>query len=393
VSEKRHVNELRAGIFVAIGVVIFTAAIFLLGQKSALFTRNTVLFAQFRDISGLAVGAPVRLSGIEIGTVSAIALSQDVHEKKTRVRLLVQTRYLSRIRADSEALIDSAGLLGDKVVNISLGSPEARALKEGATLRTGEAVSFETLSSGLNHAVTSLTRIAGKVEGIVGSEQTAQVQTDVARIAASLAGIMEQVERGDGLLHHVVYDPRYARQVSAALNDVRIVAGNARRATGRIDGMLAQVERGDGTLHALLYGSEGKDALLSLRRAASEIADVVHAVRAEDGVLHALVYEPENKEFVTQLNQMSATLNRMVQDVDQGRGSLGGLLRDPTVYEDLKSVLGNVKRNVLFKALIRFTAESEHLRRSDSVPNVELEASPKIPEASTVPSSGTGKGP
>jgi phospholipid/cholesterol/gamma-HCH transport system substrate-binding protein len=378
-------NELRAGIFVAIGVAVFTAAIFFLGQKSALFTRNTELFVEFRDISGLAVGAPVRLSGLEIGTVSAIALSEDARERKTRVRLLVQTRYLARIRGDSEALIDSAGLLGDKVVNVSLGSPEAPALKAGATLKTGQAITFDTLSSGLNHAVTSLTRIAGKVESIVGSEQTTQVQVDVARITASLANVMEQVERGDGLLHQVIYDPRYAQHVFATLNDVRAVADNARRASGRLDAIVAQVEQGDGTLHALLYGSEGKDTLVALQRAAAEIADVVHAVRAEDGVLHALVYEPENKEFVAQLNQMATTLNRMVQDVDQGRGSLGGLLRDPTVYEDLKSVLGNVKRNVLFKALIRFTTEQEQLRRVDKAPTVELESAPSAAPVSVLP--------
>jgi phospholipid/cholesterol/gamma-HCH transport system substrate-binding protein len=388
-TEKRHVNELRAGVFVAIGVLVFTAAIFLLGQKSALFTRNTKLYANFGDISGLAVGAPVRLSGLEVGTVSAIALSEDPRDQKTRVRLLVQTRYLSRIRADSQAFIDSAGLLGDKVVNVSLGSPDAPALSEGATLKTGQAVSFETLSSGLNNAVSSLTRIAGRVETIVGSEQTTQVQQDVARISASLANIMEQVERGDGLVHQVIYDPRYAQQVSATLNDVRAVAENARRASGRLDAVVAQVERGDGTMHTLLYGNEGKDALVALGRAASEIGAVVQAIRAEDGVLHALVYEPENKAFVSDLNQMAATLQRMVEDVDQGRGSLGGLLRDPTVYEDLKTVLGNVKRNVLFKALIRFTAESEQLRRVDQVPHVESEEAQQVPPATNAPSRKT----
>jgi phospholipid/cholesterol/gamma-HCH transport system substrate-binding protein len=82
---------------------------------------------------------------------------------------------------------------------------------------------------------------------------------------------------------------------------------------------------------------------------------------------------------------MATTLNRMVQDVDQGRGSLGGLLRDPTVYEDLKSVLGNVKRNVLFKALIRFTTEQEQLRRVDKAPTVELESAPSAAPVSVLP--------
>lgn len=376
-KQGKRTDELRAGLFVLVGVVIFTVAIFFLGQKSALFTRNTRLYVAFPDISGLSVGAPVRLSGLEVGTVDKISFSADPRERKTRVRLLVQTRHMSRIRQDSRAFIDSAGLLGDKVVNISMGSPDAGEVRDGATLKTGETLSFETLSSGLNQAVTSLTRIAGKVEVIVGSAETGQLQRDVGRVAGSLANIMEQVERGDGLLHQLIYDPRYAREVSATLRDVRSTAESARRASARLEGIVARVESGDGTLHALIYGSEGKDALAALATAAQEIGSLARAVQDRDGVLHALVYEPESRQFVTDLNQMAATLKRVVQDVDKGRGSLGGLLRDPTVYEDLKSVLGNVKRNVLFKALIRFTAEREGLRRAEDAPSIELESAPR----------------
>jgi phospholipid/cholesterol/gamma-HCH transport system substrate-binding protein len=66
--------------------------------------------------------------------------------------------------------------------------------------------------------------------------------------------------------------------------------------------------------------------------------------------------------------QRFATLNRVVQDIDRGRGTIGGLVRDPTVYEDLKTTLGNVQRNVLFKALIRFTMENDGLRRAERAP-------------------------
>jgi phospholipid/cholesterol/gamma-HCH transport system substrate-binding protein len=378
-KQGKRTDELRAGMFVLVGVAIFTAAIFFLGQKSALFTRNTRLYVAFPDISGLNVGAPVRLSGLEVGTVDAISFSADPRERKTRVRLVVQTRFMSRIRKDSRAFIDSAGLLGDKVVNISMGSPDAEEVRDGATLAAGEALNFETLSSGLNQAVTSLTRIAGKVEVIVGSAETGQLQRDVGRVAGSLANIMEQVERGDGLLHQLIYDPRYAREVGATLQGVRSTAESARRASARIDAIVAQVESGDGTLHALIYGREGKDALAALATAAQEIGNLARAVQDRDGVLHALVYEPESRQFVTDLNQMAATLKRVVQDVDKGRGSLGGLLRDPTVYEDLKSVLGNVKRNVLFKALIRFTAEREGLRRAEDAPSIEFESAPPAP--------------
>lgn len=379
-TSPKHTNELRAGAFVIVGVLVFTVAIFLLGQKSALFTRNTELYVEFRDISGLTVGAPVRLSGLEVGAVSAIALSDDLRERKARVRLLVQTRYLSRIRADSEAFIDSAGLLGDKVVNVSLGSPEAAPLAEGATLKTGETVSFESLSAGLSQAVTSLNRIAGKVEGIVGSDQTSALQANVGRVAASLANIAERVEHGDGLVHQLIYDPRYAAEIAGTLHDARATASHASSATARLDAIVAQVERGEGTMHTLVYGTEGKDALVALSRAAAEIERVVSAVQSGDGALHALVYDPNSKQFISQLNQITATLARIVQDVDRGRGSVGGLLRDPTVYEELKSVLGNIERNVLLKALIRFTTENERIRRVPAA-NGAVSAPPGSPPA------------
>jgi phospholipid/cholesterol/gamma-HCH transport system substrate-binding protein len=369
----RQGNELRAGIFLLAGVLVFTVAIFLLGQKSALFTRTTSLFVEFKDISGLVVGAPVRLAGLEVGTVAAISLPEQLEEQRARVRLVVQSRFMPRIRRDSEAFIDSAGLLGDKVVNISMGSPAAPALAEGAMLKTGQPIGFEALSGSLNQTVHSLVNITGAVEGMVTQERTERLQVDLARIAASLANILGEVEGGDGLLHRLIYDQRYADQAGAILTQARATAEKANRAMGRVDAVLAEVEQGDGTMHALVYGADGKRALASLGAAAQEISDVVSEVKNGEGVLHALVYEQGHDRFLDDLNQMSAALRRMVEDVDKGRGTLGGLLRDPTVYEDLKSVLGNVKRNVVFKALVRFTMENEQLRRAEQAPEVEAQ--------------------
>src|SRR5690606_30936845 len=109
-----------------------------------------------------------------------------------------------------------------------------------------------------------------------------------------------------------------------------------------------------------------------------EVNELLRAVREQDGVLHALIYEQDQQNFLRELNELTALLHRMVQDVDKGRGTIGGLLRDPTVYEDLKSVLGNVKRNVVFKALVRSTAGREQLRRVENAPtpSVEDDAAP-----------------
>ncbi len=367
---KKQADTLRAGIFLTVGIVVFTVAIFLLGEKSALFTRTTTLYVSFQDISGLSVGAPVRLAGLEVGTVAELSFPKQLTAKETRVRFVVQTKYMERIRADSRAFIDSAGLLGDKVLNISMGSPEAAALENGATLEAGRSVSFEALADNLDQAVKSVANITRSLDALVQDDKTKKVTQDVSRITDSLANILSTVESGPGLVHRLLYDPKYADQVGEILVETRALVRRTNGAVSKVEAVVAQVERGPGTLHELVYGAKGGEALDQLAGAAREINDVVRQVREGSGVLHTLVYEEDRGNFLRDLNELSATLNRMVQDVDKGRGTIGGLLRDPTVYEDLKTILGNVQRNVLLKALIRFTIDEEGLRKAEEAPQV-----------------------
>lgn len=362
-SKKRRIDTLRAGIFLLASVFIFTAAIFLVGKKSALFTRTTTLFANFDDISGLAVGAPVRLAGLEVGTVAALSFPSDLGRRQTRVRMVVQSQYMPRIRANSRAFIDSNGLLGDKIVNLSLGDANATPLSEGATLQAGKTLSLEGLTTTMNKALSAAANVTETVDRLVQDRRTNQLGDDLTHSAGSLSRILSQIESGPGLAHELLYEPRYAESVSSILADTRGTVEQAKRSMARVDAVLAQVERGDGTLHALVYGQDGKRVLTELASAAQEIDAVMHELRDGHGVLHSLVYDDDRGRFLADLNQLSATLNQIVQDVDKGRGTIGALVRDPTVYEDLKTVLGNVKRNVLFKALVRYTMEEDQLRR------------------------------
>ncbi|MFM2420914.1 MAG: hypothetical protein RL385_5637 [Pseudomonadota bacterium] len=370
-SPRRQGDILRAGVFLAVGLLFFTAAIFLLGQKSALFTRTTTLYVNLEDTSGIAVGAPVRLAGMEVGTVGALTFPTELDRKETQVRLVVQSKYMHRIRGDSKVFIDSAGLLGDKFVNISLGSKDTPQLRDGATLPPGRSVNFDELAENLDRAVKSVAGITHSLETIVHDERTARVQDDVSRITSSIANILGEVESGQGLLHRLLYDPKYADQAGAILQEARGLAATARQAISRVERVLGEVESGEGTLHEVIYGASGKEALRELTSAAREIDAVVHEVRDGKGVLHKLVYDEGQTRFLEDLNAMSAALNRVAQDVDKGRGTLGGLAKDPTVYEDLKTVLGNVKRNVVFKALIRYTQEKDHLRRAEDAPRAK----------------------
>jgi phospholipid/cholesterol/gamma-HCH transport system substrate-binding protein len=66
------------------------------------------------------------------------------------------------------------------------------------------------------------------------------------------------------------------------------------------------------------------------------------------------------------LNRVSADVAHIVADVRAGKGTLGALLVDPSVYEDLKILLGNVGRNRALRALVRYSIEQD-----DQSPRVE----------------------
>jgi phospholipid/cholesterol/gamma-HCH transport system substrate-binding protein len=356
-------NARRAGLFVLIGLVALGVVIFMIGQKSALFVRTAKLHVYFEDISGLVAGAPVRLAGLDVGTVTAIAFPEDLKRKQARVTLVVNTKFMPRVRRDSLAFVDSKGLLGDKIVNISIGDPAFPQMKDGETLRTGSTLSFEALSKDIHTAVTSFTELTDEARLVVVGVRQRGVDKDIAEITSSLAGILKGVEQGDGLAHRLIYDARYADQVGVVLREAGELGKRASQAAERVDRILAEVEAGDGTLHEVIYGNKGSQALGDLQAAAAEIAAVTKEIREGEGLIHTLVYEEDNTNFLKELDQMAITLNKIVQEVDAGKGSVGALLKDPTIYEDLKELLGNVKRNVMLKALIRFTIDNEALRR------------------------------
>jgi phospholipid/cholesterol/gamma-HCH transport system substrate-binding protein len=92
---KSRARATRAGAFLAVGLGCLVAALFLIGEKRSLFRSRTSLFASFSDVNGLVEGAPVRLAGIDVGTVGEIAFSENLAHKQARVRVESSTARAS----------------------------------------------------------------------------------------------------------------------------------------------------------------------------------------------------------------------------------------------------------------------------------------------------------
>src|SRR5438094_7604610 len=113
----------RAGLFVALGLSIGAIIIFLLGKERMLFDKQISYVGAFENVDGLALDAPVRLGGLQVGRVSSINFAPDLGDKRVVVTMELLAKYRDRVRRDSVARVASRGVLGDKAIDISLGSP------------------------------------------------------------------------------------------------------------------------------------------------------------------------------------------------------------------------------------------------------------------------------
>lgn len=354
----------KVGAFVLIALVSLVLVIGLAGRSRSLFSRKALLHTSFDNTSGLVVGAPVRLAGVDIGIVQRIHFDRDPKIKKVHVLLGVQSKYLDRIRGDSIARLSSKGLLGDMIINISVGSPEFPALSSGDTLKTAESEGLTEIVSSLQDGIGQVRSLVGHVDDRVRVVLSDQVARDLGRVVHSTANMLESVERGNGLLHSILYKPQLADNVTAMTGDARQIAANLNRTIQRVDDVVAAISTRGGTLHDLIYKDDGSKLVAELKNLSVDLAAIVTEIRKGKGAIHALVYD-DNHSLASDLSAAARILRTLADETQQGKGTLGGLLKDPTLYEDLKMIVSKVKRNAVLRAFIRSAIQSEGLKRSN----------------------------
>jgi phospholipid/cholesterol/gamma-HCH transport system substrate-binding protein len=132
-----------------------------------------------------------------------------------------------------------------------------------------------------------------------------------------------------------------------------------------------QARHGSGAVHELLYGKSGTEMIDNLALATSELATLLSDVRTKDGTVHRLVYSNDTDQLLANLNAISEDLKTVSGEIRAGRGTLGSLLQDPSLYEDLKRLVGNLERNEILRALVRYSIRNDEARRQVQVAPTE----------------------
>ena len=163
-------NELRVGLFVLAGLILLTVAVFYVTSSENPLASKYRLKTYFPEVAGLAMGAPVRLDGIDVGNVDDIEVNPAIGgpaADKTRnilVTMRINTKFQSNIRADSVAMPQTEGLLGDQYVNITRGFT-------GRVLQSNDELTGKP-NPGINELVAQGTALEVHMNGLIDNVQS-----------------------------------------------------------------------------------------------------------------------------------------------------------------------------------------------------------------------------
>ena len=370
-------REAKVGAFVLAGLICIGVVIFLIGDDKQMFSDRVYYKTTFNDVQGLKRGSPVRMGGINVGTVEALGYGGNPKDSLIYVEISIVAPEAVRIREDTVASITGKGLLGDKMLVLSVGDPKRRQLASGEVIKHEE-------PQDLGQMLDSLNRVGAKVEQVVGhlavtTEGLAQedFQKDMKQAMGSLNHILQSVDEGDGYAKRLLNDPGEAERLSRLVANLEQTTRELNVAVRGVSTIIERVNTGPGFVHDLVYEDKAGTALAQFGGAADELGQSLRGIREGNGMAKSVLYGDEGSEqLMGNLNTMSEDLRGIVADLRAGKGTLGALLVDPSVYEDVKLLLGNVDRNKTLRALVRYS-----IKQGEEAPSVQVK-DPKPASAS-----------
>ncbi len=361
----------RVGLVILVAFAVLAAGIFVIGDKNNLFSRKNRYYVDFNSAGGLKPGSPVELSGVDVGTIKQVDLPENPRKRQIRIWLEVETRYADRIRGPADpstvvagqppsvARIKTLGLLGDKFIEISSGSPVYPAIPSEGSIPAAQPTNVDALiASGedvmdnvvqISHSLNNILDRMERGEGILGqltkdTPESQRLQQSLVKTSESMERIAYTIEHGQGPLPRMLNDQALADQLARSLE--------------RFETLLAQAQDGPGLLPGLLNDpairTQFNDTLASLNQVSRDLQAFTADLESSDALLPRLVKDKEyGREVAEQVRQFVTRLNEISAKISQGEGSAAKLINDPQVYEAVNDILIGVNESRMLRWLIR----------------------------------------
>ncbi len=231
------------GVFITAAIVLFGAALFLIGDQHKAFRRHVIFYTNFQNVDGIPKGSTVRVDGIDAGELEAIEIPSSPSQK-FRLKMNVDDRLRGLIRQDSLVTVETEGLVGDKFLLIQGGTDRASEAAPESTLQGKEPFEIgkllEQAQGIMNQAGTTITGLQNTMKDVSGRlDTTLDTATGTIR---NVNGVVLDVRKGKGTAGLLLEDPATAADVKQSVANVRQTTEKLNTTTTRVDNLLADVQ-------------------------------------------------------------------------------------------------------------------------------------------------------
>jgi phospholipid/cholesterol/gamma-HCH transport system substrate-binding protein len=316
--------ELKIGLLTLAALVMATLLIFLLSGEGGFFWQRYSLKTIFPNVAGLKEGAPVRVAGVEVGSVTEVELVGD----RVEVVMEVSRDMQPRVTTTSIASLGSVSLLGEAAVDITASS-QGDPIPEWGYVRAGAAAgSFTEVATKATEGIDELTVLLRDIRGgrgTVGRLFTDEaLYNEMSSLVTAAEDVVRNVGQGRGTLGRLANDPAAAKALEASLQNFEAVT--------------ARIKAGEGSLGKLL----NDDALAtSLTSATNHLDSITGRISRGEGTAGALISE---RQLYDRINSMSDRLDKVMSGLEKGEGTAGQLLRDRQLYENMNAAVGELRQ-------------------------------------------------
>jgi phospholipid/cholesterol/gamma-HCH transport system substrate-binding protein len=316
-------SELKIGVLTIVAIVIAAVLIFALtGTKGFAWQRYT-LKTRFNNVAGLAKGSPVRVAGVEVGSVKEVTFAG----AQVDVLFDIREDLRSRITDKSVATLGAVSLLGESAVDITPATSGTPIPDQGYVPTGRAASSLSDITAQAGQGIDELTGLIGDVrkgKGTIGKLITdEQLYAELNQFVATAGTLTRELQQGRGTLGRLLKDPKAAQSLEASMKNV--------------EEMTRRINAGEGSIGRLMKD----DAFAqSLNGATSGLKELTERLNRGEGTAGKLVTDPA---LFNRLNSVTDRFDQLVSKLNEGEGTMGLLLKDRQLYENMNGAVSEFR--------------------------------------------------
>ena len=324
--------EIKVGLVLLVAGALLVAFLVILGNVS--LAHGWRFYVDFDFSGNIQSGAPVKVSGIKVGKIEEIdfwggKLDPQVGRRvQVRLRIWVEDRVRESIRQNAEFFVSTAGVLGEQYLEIQPGSWDRPPLAPGSVLRGVDPPRIDLIVARAYEFLDDITALLRDDKDVIRD-----FLKNGAHAVRTLDGILGQNQEEIGRL--IGNLDRFTTETTKLVVDVRAGIGNP----AHLRATLSQVEQLSAAINRQIEPLLGK-----AQKALDGVANVTDVVREGDKdklrrTIDQLVKVGDRVQALT------ADAQHIVADIKRGKGTAGALLVDEQIYDDLKEMVRDLKRN------------------------------------------------